>query len=203
MGSTSNKAQKAAEAAEAQRQAQVKSTQAGIEALYADPKREAGIVDMVNATRQFLQGKLDQQYGDAGRQLKFAMARTGKTGGSVDVDKNRRLGRDYLDAGLGVERKAQTAGNAVRSADQQSKLGLFSMAAQGLDATTAARQAGEMRRVNLANARSDALQADVDNAFGGFADIYKRSKEQAGANQAEHYQYGTFYTPGGPGGGFG
>lgn len=199
MGS-SNKAQRQAQAAEAQRQRDVTNTQAAVERVYNDPRREAGVADLINATRSFLQRDLDQKHGDAGKQLKFAMARTGKTGGSVDVDKHKRLGQDYLKAGLDVERRSQSAGTQLRQADQQSKMQLFSMAQAGLDMTTAARQAGEMMRSNLANARSDALQSGMGDLFSGLGETYKRSREQAGADRAEHYQYGTFYAPGGAGG---
>lgn len=200
MGSGGNKAQQAAQASEAQRQAQIAATQQNVESVYSDPRRETDIASLIDATRAFLGRDLNEKHDDAARQLKFAMARTGKTGGSVDIDKNRRLGQDYLKASTDVERRAQQSGTALRQADQSAKMNLFSMAQQGLDMTTATRQAGEMMRSNLANARSDALQGGIDNAFGGLADVYKRSKEQAGADKAEHYQYGTFYAPSGAGG---
>lgn len=200
MGSSSNKAQREAQAAEQQRSADIARTQRQIETIYSNPRRENDILDLIAATRQYQTRDLDKANASAGRNLKFAMARTGKTGGSVDVDKHRQLGQDYLREAANVERRAQAAGTALRNADQQSKLGLFSMAQQGLDMTTATRQASEAMRNNLANQKADAANVDMNNAFSSLADVYKNSKEQAGAAKAEHYQYGTFYAPAGAGG---
>lgn len=201
MGS-SNKAQREAQAAEAQRAAQVAATQRQVEGVYSDPRRETDIQDLIAATRSFLTRDLNEKNSDAARQLKFANARTGNTLGSVDADRKQRLGQDYLKAALEVERRAQASGTALRQADQQSKLQLFSMAQQGLDMTTAARQAGEAMRVNLANSKADALQNGIGDAFSSLGDVYKASKTRAGEQKAEHYQYGSFYSPT-PGGGFG
>lgn len=199
MGS-SNKASREAAAAEAQRKAEVAATQRQVEGVYSDPRRESDIADLIAATRTFLGRDLNEKNSEAQRQLKFAMARGGTTQGSVDADLNKKLGRDYLKASLEAERRSQAAGTSLRQADQQSKLNLFSMAQQGLDMTTAARQAGESMRSNLANARSEALQQGIGDAFANLGDVYKQSKERAGERKAERYQYGTFYAPQGAGG---
>jgi hypothetical protein len=94
-----------------------------------------------------------------------------------------------------VQRRANAAGSALRQADQASKINLFSMAQQGLDATTAAQQAGEMMRANVATAKADALESGLGDVFSNLGDIYKKSRERAGAERAEKYQYNTFYTP--------
>ena len=194
MGST-NRAQKEATQAEAQRKASVEEAQRRIEAIYSAPGRENDIRDVQNATRDYLQGDLDRQNKSAGRELKFALARSGNTMGSVDTDKNRALSEDYLRGAVEVARRSDAAGNSLRQADQSSKLGLFSMAQQGLDMTTAARQAGESMRVNIGQAKADALQTGLGDLFKNFGDMYKTSKENAGKRQAERYQYGTFYSP--------
>lgn len=191
----SNNAAKEANRAEAERRAQISATQKRIEEIFADPSREAGIQDVIAATRDYLQGDLDRQTDKAQRQLKFATARSGQSLGSVDADRNRELAEQYLRAGLEVERRAQGSGTSLRQADQTSKLNLFNLATTGLDATTAARNANEAFRVNNDQARQDAMSSGLNDLFGDLGDIYKRSRERAGTQSAEKYQYNTFWQP--------
>lgn len=169
--------QRAAEQAEAQRRADIARTQQSVEAIYSTPEREAQIQDLVGATRTFLGQDLDRKNTGTRRQAKFALARSGMTGGSVDVDVNQNIAEDYLRGALEVERRSQAAGNSLRQADQQAKQNLFAMAQSGLDSTTAARQALTGMRVDAANARSEALQQGIGDVFGQFGDIYRQSKE--------------------------
>jgi len=195
MGSSSNSAQRSAQRAEEQRRADVLAAQRAIAGIYADPRRERDIRDVEGATRDYLQSDLDRQNSEAMRQLKFALARDGQTMGSVDVDQKRTAAENFLRGAVEVQRRANAQGNALRQADQASKLGLFSMAQQGLDMTTAARQAGESLRANLASAKADALESGLGDVFSNLGDIYKGSRERAGKASAERYQYNTFYSP--------
>jgi hypothetical protein len=198
MGSSNKSAQRAqqqADAAEKERRAAVERAQRAITAIYGSPQRETDIQDVENATRDYLQGDLNRQNATAARELRFALARSGQTMGSVDVDKNRTLAENFLRGAVEVQRRANAAGSALRQADQASKINLFSMAQQGLDATTAAQQAGEMMRANVATAKADALESGLGDVFSNLGDIYKKSRERAGAERAEKYQYNTFYTP--------
>ncbi len=195
MGGSSNSATRQAEQAEQQRRAQVAATQRQIEGIYSTPAREAQVQDLIGATRTFLQGDLDKQNAEANRQLKFALARSGQSGGSTAIDQGKNVGDAYLRGILEAERRAQAAGSSLRSADQAAKQNLFSMAQSGLDMTTAARPAGESLRVDPGNARAGATQQGIGDVFASFGDIYKRSRENAGRAQAEKYQYGTYYQP--------
>jgi hypothetical protein len=205
MGGSSQRATRDAQRAEEQRRAQIVATQRQIEGIYSTPEREAQVQDLVGATRGYLQGDLDRQNTQAQRQLKFALARSGQSGGSVAVDQGRNLGDVYARGILEAERRAQAAGSSLRGADQAAKQNLFGLAQSGLDMTTAARQAGEAMRVNLGNAKADATQTGLGELFSGLGDVYKRSRERAGTAAAEKYQYGTAYgrSPYLAGGGYG
>lgn len=198
MGS-SDSASKEASAAESQRRAQVESVQRQVEAIYGAPQRETDIRDVENATRDYLQGDLDRQSKRTARELKFALARDGTTMGSRDVDQNRELAENFLRGAVEVQRRAGAAGNSLRQADQASKLGLFSMAQQGLDMTTAARQAGESMRSNIAGAKADALQTGLGDLFSNFGKVYTASRERAAAKKQEKQfnPYATAMPPGG------
>lgn len=189
-------AQKEAEKAERERRAQVEATQKQIESIYSSPSREADIKDLIAATQQYLGQDLDKQNNVAQRQAKFALARNGQTMGSYDADLHRDLGQQYLRGALEVTRRAQGAGNALRSADQQAKLDLFSQAAAGMDMTTASRNAAESMKAAAGMTRADALQSGLGDLFGTLSEVRKNSLETQGKNQAEKYQYGsTPYTP--------
>jgi hypothetical protein len=185
----SNDAAEEAQKAEEERRAQVLATQQAIESIYSDPKREMQIKDLIAATNQFLSQDLSRKNSEASRNLKFALARGGQSGGSYDVDRRRDLGENFLRGALEVERRSQAAGQSLRQADQDSKLALFSQAAAGLDMTTAARNAGEAMRSNAGLAKSNALQSGLGDLFSGFADIYKMSRERAGKDAAQKYEY--------------
>jgi len=191
----SDKASKAAQAGEDQRRQQVTDTQRRIEDIYSAPGRENDIRDVEGATRDYLQGDLNRQNTTAGRELKFALARSGQTMGSTDANQNRKLAEAFLRGSVEVQRRAGAAGNSLRQADQSAKLGLFSQALAGLDMTTATRQAGESMRNNIGMARADAMQTGLGDVFGDLGNIYKRSREKSGEEQAERYRYNTFFTP--------
>lgn len=194
MGRSNNRAQQQAQRAEDDRRRQVEATQRQIESIYSSPEREAQIGDFVGATRSFLQTDLDKQNIRAQRQAKFANARSGTTMGSNEISAQRDLGLAYLRGGIEAERRAQGAGNALRQADQSSKLNLFSMAQSGLDLTTAAQQAGQSLRQNIGLARADATQSGIGDVFASLGDMYKRSRENAGQRKAEK-DFGNFYGP--------
>jgi hypothetical protein len=195
MGSSSESASREAASAEQARRAQVLATQRQIESIFSDPSRETGIRDVENATRDYLGLDLNRQNDRSLRELRFAMARDGQTMGSRDVDANRAAAEAYLRGGVEVQRRANAAGNSLRQADQASKLNIFSLAQNGLDMTTAARQAGEAMRSNIGMAKADALQTGLGDLFGDLGSIYKRSKEKAGERQAQLYQYGNVFAP--------
>jgi hypothetical protein len=185
--------QRAAQQAEEQRRQDILGTQRRIESIYNTPQREAQVGDLINATRSFLQTDLDKKNAQAQRQSKFALARSGQTMGSVNVDTNRRLSDEYLRGVLETERRAQGAGNSLRQADQQSKLNLFQLAQSGVDMTTAAQEAGAAMRQNIGMAQAEATQQGLGDLFGTFGDVYKRSRERAGTDRAERIPYGSFW----------
>lgn len=190
--SSGNKAVKQAEAAEKQRQEQIAETQRRIEGIFGSPERESDILDLERSVQQYLQGDLDRQHADTSRQLKFANARSGLSGGSADIDLNLRLGDDYLRGILEAERKAKSAGASLRQQDAETKSGLFSQVLGGLDATTAAQNAASALQQNSALAKSTAFQQGFDNLFSDFSSIFKNSKEAAGDRTAR-YDFNALY----------
>lgn len=198
----SNKAAEEAAAAEKARQAAIAGTQGRVNAVFDSPERQAEIERAIAAQREFETGILNQKKSDTDRQLKFALARNGQVGGSTQVDQQRRFGQDYANALLGVERSAQGFGANIRSADQDARARLISLATAGLDATTGAQQAAEAMRVNLQAGNANRNAEGVANAFVNFNDFLKSSRERADRQRADRVAGFNYYQPTSYGGGF-
>lgn len=195
-GPDPTKAQRSAERAERERQARIASTVSRINQVYDNPSREAEIGDFLNATRQYYRDDLDRQKGDTDRQLRFAMARSGQTGGSVAFDNAKRVGQEYTRGVLEADRRAQAAAADIRAGDEESRLRLIQMAQAGLDTTTASQQAASALRNTLQSGRATATAEGLGDVFGSFADIYRRSRESADQRRGYRDYYNLFYQPG-------
>lgn len=195
MGGESNNAQKQAERNEKARQAQITQSVNAINKVYDDPRREQEIGSFLDATRSFYGDTLQRQKLDNDRQLSFALARQGLTGGSRQVDANRLLGENYQRGVLESDRLAQSAAADLRNQDEQSRLNLTAMAQSGLDATTAQSQAASAMRNNLLSGQSTATAQSLGDVFGGMANIYKSSQEQAAERRGFNYGLGSLYQP--------
>ena len=198
-GRSGHSAQRAAEAAEAQRQAQIRGSVSRINEAFDNPNRQREIGDYLGATRQFYMNDLNRQKGETDRNLKFAMARSGQTGSKVAIDNAARVGQDYNRGVIESDRRAQSAAADLRSQDESSRLGLIQMAQSGLDATTGSSRALSALQNNLQAGRATSTAQGLGDAFGTFANLFKRSQEAAAARRGEKYVYGTLYGQGGGG----
>lgn len=176
MSGGGNSAAKEANRAEEQRQASIRGTQAKVNDVFNSPQRAADIGDFVNATRSFYQQDLDRQKAEADRGLKFALAKSGLTGGSTQVDQQGLLADNYGRGLLQVEQKAQGAGASLSAADQDARARLISLATSGLDATTAAQQAAASMRSNLQAGQSEAQLGSLGDAFSQFNQFAQNAK---------------------------
>lgn len=197
MSGGGNKAAEEANRQEQARQAAIRGTQGSVNRAFESPQRQADIADYVGALRDFYTGDLNEQKADTDRQLKFALARGGQVGGSVQVDKTRDVNRDYAKGLLTVDRKARGAGAALESADQDARARLIGLATSGLDATSAASMSAQALRSNLESGRSAAQLQGLGDVFGsGLQDYFKQvadAKTRRQANQAAGF---GLYQPG-------
>lgn len=191
MGS-SNKASKAAERAEQERKAAIERAQARVDQIFGSPERRKEYERVTEATRGILQSDLDKEKRKADLQTKFAVARGGLSGGSVDIDKHADLSEQYLRGIVEAERRALGAGSALERADAESKANLQSMILGGLDVGRAGQQAQSMLQQNVGLARNQALEGDFSKLFGDLSDFWKTSKESAGERRAG-YDFGSLY----------
>lgn len=177
---------------EAQRLAAIRQGISGVNAVYDSPERQAQIADYLEANRKLYFDELGRQKGDTDRQLKFALARNGTAGSRQQIDAAADLGRQYNEGVINADRQAQGAANNLRMDDEASRNNLIAMVQSGLDATTASQRANNNLRVNLDGAKSSMRSDAIGNVFGGFADLYKRSKDRAEETRA-YKDLGTIY----------
>lgn len=167
-----------------ERQAKIDATTAQIRNLYNSPSREADISKYEGDAQKLYMRTLDQQSAEASRQLKFALARTGQSGGQVAVDKGADMTKQYNEGVLKVQRAAGEAGARLRQSDADSQQNLIQMAQSGLDMGTANTLALQGIRTNLLAANSALAPSALGNAFSSLADTYQFSQE------AKNYQRG-------------
>jgi hypothetical protein len=205
MSGPNNKASQQATANENARQASIAGTQARVNQAYESPQREADIQGYMGATRDYLGRDLNLQKTTNDRELKFALARGGLTGGSTQVDQQKVGARDYTRGLLNVEQKTQSAGADLRSQDQDARTRLISLATSGLDATSAASMAASSMRSALDSSRSTAAAQGLGDMFGSASKYYQSTKDAQMRRQGDQRAFGL-YAPSpsyGGGGGYG
>lgn len=181
---------------ERSRQAGIVEATGRINALFDDPKRTAQYGQLAKDTTDFLVGDLDRQKVVADRNTRFAMARSGQTGGSVAVDANRDLGENYLRGVVEATRRGNAAAADLRGADEQSRANLLALAQSGVDATTAGARADGLLASNLAASRGSALANGMSGFYADFADLWRKSQDAAAMRKGQKYGYDTIYGKG-------
>lgn len=170
-------ASKEARRQEEERKAQVKAATAAIDRAYSG--RDTQLQEFVNALRAEYRTDADRQKQIADRQMKFALARGGLTGGSAAADAGTRLGEEYTKGVLQTERQAQDALSRLKSADEASRSDLIRLAQGGADVSTAASQAARALQSNLEGARAAGLVGGIGDIFQNTRNLYVKQQEAA------------------------
>lgn len=195
MGGGTDSATKAAQKAEDERRAQAKAATSSINGIFNSDSRKKQIADFLSADRTLYRTDLDKQKHKADLNTKFAMARSGLTGGSQDVDANADITNSYNKGLIDAERRAQGAASELSAADQQARLNLISMAQNGLDNTTGQQQSLEALQSNLSLAKQKSATDGIADVFASLTDWYKKSQQAKEARQTTKYGFGSLYAP--------
>lgn len=189
----------ATKAAQKQQQAQQQQIAAGTAAVnnvFDDPARQAQYDKLASDTTAYYTNQLDQQKAVNDRQMKFALARNGQTGGSVSTDQATQAGKDYETGVLNAARMGNQASASLQSQDQQERASLISAVQGGLDATTAANNAASALKTDAAGAQANATTNSLGQAFGDMSSIWQNSQNNKALRQGQLYSYNTVYQPG-------
>src|SRR5579863_8276709 len=128
---TGNSAANAANAANAQQQKDITNSVNQITAAYNNPNRASQYSQYQQNLSNYYTGQVNNQEAVNARNLKFANARSGLTGGSAAVDNNQQLQKDYTQGLLNASQQAQAGTSALEQSDINAKNQLISLAQQG------------------------------------------------------------------------
>ncbi len=202
---TGNSAANAANAAQQQSQTQIQNAVSAINNAYGSQNRQNQISQYGQNLNNYLTGQVNNQEAVNARNLKFAMARSGLTGGSAATDSNTQLQKDYTQGLLQAGQQAQTGQAALQQADIQSKNQLIGLAQQGNYTGSIPTAVAQSASANLGAAQNAFTPNALGNMFAGTSGIYQNEQTAAANRQAQQNPFGTVYSSsvynGGGGGG--
>jgi len=129
--------------------------------------RQGQYDNYLSALRKSYGTQLDVQQAQAGRGLKFALARGGLTGGSAAASQGAELQREEGQARVGAEEQAQAKLAGLQSSDVASKQQMISLAESGANVGNAAQQTATALAANLNNAEGALAPNTLGQMFGG------------------------------------
>lgn len=175
---------------EQDRQRRAAEAIAAINKVFDGANREALYKSHRNDVYQMNTKEVERQAAEMERANRFAMARNGLLGGSVDIDSNAEINRrtnEGLSKAGGI---ADAAMADLQNSDENARNNLVSMANAGTDATTAAQLATNNLKQNADSAAADKAVATVGDLFSTMANAYlfnDLSKYMTGASQGNPY----------------
>lgn len=190
---TNNNASNAAAAADAQRQNNINQSISQINAAYGSPTRQAQIDQFGTNLNNYYTGQANEQEATNARNLKFAEARSGLTGGSANVDANTQLSKDYTKALLQASQLAQGGKASLQQADVNSKNNLISLAETGANIGSIPGQVASAQTANLNAAQNYGNANALGNIFAGTAGIYQAEQNAAANRKAQTSPIGSLY----------
>lgn len=185
-GGGSNKAYRL----ELQRQQMAEEARNAILNQFANANREQAYQSHRNAVYDLNTQEVQRQAEEAERANRFALARNGLLGGSVNIDSNEELNRRTNEGLMQASGLADDAAASLRSQDEATKNSLLSMATNGINSAQASQLAVSGLQSNLANAAANEAVAQVGNLFGDIqnAYLYNQAIKQNAKNYAPYYQ---------------
>ncbi len=190
---TGSSAANAAAASNAQQQAQIQQSVAQINNAYSSPARQAQYAQYGSNLDKYYTGQVNNQEAINARNLTFANARSGLTGGSEAVDSNTQLQKDYTQALLQASQAAQTGQAALQQSDIQSKNQLIGLAQQGNFTGSIPQATAEAQSAALGSMQNYANANALGNMFQGTQNIYQNEQTAAANRKAQNSPIGNPY----------
>jgi hypothetical protein len=190
---TNNSASTAASAANQEQQNSINGTIQQINSAFSSPSRQAQYAQYGQNLGNYLTGQVKDQEGTNARNLKFAEARSGLTGGSASVDANTQLQKDYTNGLLQASRAAQTGQAQLEQADIGAKNQLIGEAEQGAYLGSIPSSVASATSANLGAAQNYANANSLGNLFAGTAGIYNNEQTAAANRKAQTSPIGSLY----------
>lgn len=164
---------------EADRDQRTALTRSHIDNIFDSPRRLKQRQSFATNLRGQLDSDLGRRRVDTQRDLKFALARGGQTGGKFAIDTNRRLGDEFAEAAIQNERTVAGEVAQLQGQDEQARNALKQLASTGMSLTDATRRAGVAQQNTLATADTAARARGLGDVFADTARTYKAINERA------------------------
>jgi hypothetical protein len=190
---TSNSAANAATQQQAQQQQQIQQSVQAINNAYDSPQRQAQYQQYYNNLNQYYTNQVNTQEATNARNLTFANARSGLTGGSEATDSNTQLQKDYTQGLLQATQQAQAGKSALQQSDVNAKNQMISLAQQGNYTGQIPVQASEAQSASLGAAQNYGQANALNNLFSGTAGIYQNEQTAAANRAATQTPFGSQY----------
>lgn len=159
------------------------------EAERAKAERDAEYQRIRDSVLAFNQQKLSADKEPAQRNLKFALLRSGNSGGSVDIDQNNLLRRKEDEGVLQAQNAADAAALNARTSDEQARLNLLSRVDAGLDQGSAIAGTNAQLQNSAANAIAQAKGQTIGNVFDNAGLLYQAQQQgQGNADAVAQFQ---------------
>lgn len=160
----------AAQTEEAQRAAGIAANIKNINSAFAG--RDTQYDQYGQALQGQYETELNRQQAIAARNNKFALARSGLTGGSAAVDAGKLLSQDMQRGTLNAQQQVQGAVAKLRASDEATRQQEISLAQGGGDIGDAAVQTANSLRANIGNAQTSNVTQNLGNVFGDVSTAY-------------------------------
>ena len=190
---TGNNAANAANAANQQQQQQIQSTVGQINNAFSSPARQAQYDAYGANLGNYLTGQVNNQEAVNARNLKFANARSGLTGGSAAVDSNTQLQKDYTQGLLQAAQQAQAGRAALQQSDIAAKNQMISLAQQGNYTGFIPSQVAQAQNAALGNAQNAFNANSLGNLFTGSQQIAQNEQVAAANRASQQKPIGSLY----------
>jgi hypothetical protein len=175
-------------------QQQTAETAGNVQAINnAFANRNSQYTSYGNALNQQYQTELARQNTIANRNLKFAMAGAGLSGGSNAADQGQLLGQDEARGTLAAQQQVQGAVSSLEAKDQATKQQMISLAQSGGNIGNAGQETAAALSANYGAAQNQNAAQGLGDVFGDINTMY--TNEQTAKNLRSGLQYGLYATP--------
>lgn len=141
------------------------------------------------ATLDVSKQKLNEDREPAARQLRFALMRTGNSGGSLDIDQNNLLQRKYDQGLLDATNASDSAALGAKTSDERARLDLLSRIDAGMDQGSAIQGATSQLQNSADQAIATAKGQTLGNVFDNAGLLYQANQiGQGNTNASQLFQ---------------
>lgn len=190
---TGNSAANAANAAQAQQQQDIQKSVGQITSAYSNPNRANQYAQYNKNLSDYYTGQVNNQEAINARNLTFANARSGLTGGSAAVDSNAQLQKDYTTGLINASQAATAGTSALEQSDVNAKNQLIGLAQQGNFTGAIPTQVAQAQNASLGAAQNYGQANNLANVFAGTAGIYQNEQTAAANRKAQTSPFGSLY----------